>query len=88
MEIQMNPLKKFTWMLVYTVNNSSLNLEEVPEMMVMEWKVFFNQHSIYSQYQQNCMQPQVFLGGIFAIHFLPCTSAGFLCTQYMHNHLK
>ena len=45
-------------MLVYTVSNSSLNLEEVPEMMVTEWKVFFNQYSIYSQNQQNCMQHQ------------------------------
>ena len=61
----MNPHKNFTRVLVYTVNNSSLYLGKVPEMMVMEWKVFFNQYSIYSQNEQNCMQHQV-LGGNFS----------------------
>ena len=66
----MNPHKNFTRMLVYTVNNASLNLEEVPEMMVMEWKVFFIQYSIYSQNHQNCMQHQV-LGGNFSHTLFP-----------------
>ena len=58
----MNPHKNFTHVLVYTINNSSLYLGKVPEMMVTEWKVFFNPYSFYSQNQQKLYAAPGFRG--------------------------